>query len=201
MSDYIQVDFESRDELIKYAEKNNIEEVFYDNVYGYTKVIDVLGCCGESSILDSQTVYYYIVAERFDGFKELLYMDDMQMDIRSVDRLNITNRRFRIVNAEFGKLGDITIIPEIEYNPTYCSILNYIMKVLSNTNKEWSRVGLSHLETAKTNMTKQEFEKFKAKLSIAGATWDLVDYNTIAVINPNQNKVYIYTMQKEVISD
>jgi hypothetical protein len=194
-------EFSDYAELVDYIWKNHISSVDIDKIFGYMKVLGIIRYYGGSLSSPEKCNVYYIVAERFDGEKQLIDMANIQISIRSDERHKISNRRYRLVNVEFTYFGDIMKVAEIEYHPTYKSIYGYISNVLAKNNKIWSKVEYDNLDEQLTNMTEQQFMELKAKLNMLGATYDLVDYNTIAVLDKQKEKALIYTMQPKIIKN
>lgn len=189
-------EFKDKETFYNYLNDNNIKGETISDLCGRIKLMRVIKVRTTSFVLESVYCYkYYAIVEIFDGKLKYIDMLDLQDEIKSYDMRKVTNRQFKIVNAEFNGTGEVIEIPEIEYIPTYKAIYEYILDNLD------LNIVYNDLETAKVNMSEQQMKELKTKLSMIGAVWYLVDYRTIAVTNSKDSKLLIYTMQPKIITE
>jgi hypothetical protein len=187
--DSIHIDFESKIQFHRYIEQNNIIMSATYDMYGYLRALGVLGIvCNDS----------YLLTERFDGLKQTFPMYDIKYDIRTFRESNQLNKKYKIVNVKFDKNAFIHYrSTDLKYNPTYRSILDYVCRYWLHSKN--SGYGYADIVVQNVRMSEQQFIELQAKLNMISATWRIVDYNTIAVLDDKQKKIFVYTMQAKVI--
>jgi hypothetical protein len=178
---------------LNYMQSNNIK---------YISSADLCGCfiLKEIAILPGSDENF--ILEQFNGCKVMVSENKVRNKLMIQDTVckhDTSLRSFKIVNIAYDELYSYHIkdhYNRANYCPTYNSILSYIRKEWRIFNYD-ANIDIS-IQVKATNLTKQQMESLKAKLSIIGTHWKLVDYNTIAVVREN-GKIEIYTQQKKVI--
>jgi hypothetical protein len=184
----LNIDFNDKFQLERYIKQNDIKMSATDDMYGYLRVLNVLNLIGSSQ---------YLLTERFDGLKQTFSLYDVMFDLQVFRDNEELNKKYKLVNVRFDRGYNIHLRDtDLKYNPTYRSILSYIHRYWLH--EKSGGLDYNDIVVQSRKMTEQQFKMLQAKLNMSNALWRIVDYNTIAVVDNKQKKIFVYTMQNMV---
>jgi hypothetical protein len=188
------INFNRKADMYKWIHNRNIEEqdFFLYHLTGYNRVEYVI------NIKDEDTTY--VVLKRFDNDRNLL----ASYDLISLMEYASMHARGKVANAKIHEkssgIKELLITDNemkvSEHLPSTTGIGCYLYEMNQSAFGEL-RDERDRLVIKRTNMTDQQFQSLISKLRVVGAQVMLVDINTIITIN--NDKILIYTKQKDVI--
>jgi hypothetical protein len=180
------IKFSSYTKFEQWRHKNNIKYENNMSIIGYNRLILI------AKVGDKESVY--CILERFDGLRYTVRINNYTIKRLIYGQIvNVSiSEKHEVNNSYYTSYDNYEIYThkDFEYTPSYKSIITYCIKCnIGDFNKE-------SIQVKQTQMSQEQFDGLIAKLKITGAQYNLVDYNTIGVIN--EEKLSIYTMQQKI---
>jgi hypothetical protein len=178
-------------ELNRWCSHNNVGDGETSDIIGYCEIVQEL-------VIGHYSSHVEYVIKRFDGKKFHIRADTLERFFithgSSYTIVNLTKEDCR--NDYLGWI--VTIIDKDkmttrQHKPSFSMIREYLYSIYS------FNPPVFEYETVKTKMKKEEFNNLVAKLRMIGAKFNIVDINTVGLMQGY--KLLLYTRQKEILED